>query len=131
MSKQLFYNQLLQEEKELQEALEAVRTLKKRYVSEDSPQKSISFDDASHNIEAATLEGYDKAWILPEKVHYGLKQIKKGTVDDVVEVLVKLDSSFSQDKAKRVTTNHLSKLYRASKIGATKIGNKYRYFIKE
>jgi hypothetical protein len=131
MSKDTFYRQLLLEEKELSDALDAVRRLKKYYdTNETKSQKSLPFDEPQHNI-IATIDGYDQEWTLHQKTIYALNTVKTGTADDVALKLVDLDSSFSKDKAKKVATHHLSLAYRNNEIGATKVGKKYRYFIKE
>lgn len=131
MSKDLFYQQLLAQEKELLDTLDAIRKLKKHYTIVDVPQQNIPFKEPEHNIVASIKnDGYDKAWIVKDKVLFSLKQLGKGTADEVADVLIKIDGDFEESKANRACTTHLSALYRDNVIGASKVGKKYRYYIK-
>ena len=130
MSKDLFYLQLLAQEQELMETLEAIRKLKKHYNKFEATQQAIPFVEPQHNEVAITNKGdYDKEWIIKDKVFYALKCINQGTADEVANTLSKLDDEFSKSKAKRVSTNHLSRMFRANAIGASQTGKKYRYYI--
>ncbi|MDG5490540.1 hypothetical protein [Psychroserpens sp. SPM9] len=129
MNKELFYKQLLQEEKDLVATLEAVRLLKKRYEADSKPQTSIPFNEPAHDFTAMS-DGYDQEWVQKEKVLYALKHITKGTAEDVAKTLLSLDNEFDESKAFNIATIKLSRLYRDGIIGATKVGKKYRYFVK-
>jgi len=131
MSKDLFYQQLLAQERELLETLDAIKKLKKHYTIVDVPQQNIPFKEPEHNkVALNNNEGYDNAWIVKDKVFYALKQLSKGTAEEVSKVLSNIDSDFDEDKAKRACTTHLSAMYRDEHIGASKIGKKFRYYIK-
>lgn len=134
MSKKLFYNQLKEQEKELNEALLAVRALMKHYDSdaESKPQTSLEFKEEKHNINVDN-SAFDKNWTIPDKILYSLKQLDngQGLVTDVASMLIELDSSFSKDRAKKACTHHLSLLYGKGVIEASKIGMKYKYSIKK
>ncbi len=127
-----FYKQLLEEERKLIEDLSAVRVLIKRYKPDNEAyQGNIPFKEAEHNTVAIKGDGYDKDWVQEEKVFFALKQINKGTVNDVAKVLNSLDEEYSMKRARTAATNKCSRLYRDGRIGATKVGRKYRYFIKD
>lgn len=130
MSKDVFYKQLIEQERELSNALNAVRELKKYYDGNSKSQSVIEFEEPKHN-QVATIKGYDKDWIVKDKVHYVLKSLNKATASEVAEKLIDFDEDFSKTKANRVSTHYLSVLKRGDVIGATKIGKKNRYYIKE
>lgn len=124
-----FYNQLLEQEKNLVSKIEeyegllsSVRDLLKHY----DQSKELKILATKSKVD----EAYDKDWIIKDKVHYALKSIVKGTADEVAEKLLELDDSFTADKASKVSTHHLSGLYRDKFIDAIKIGKKYRYYAK-
>ncbi|MFT0713686.1 hypothetical protein [Flagellimonas lutimaris] len=124
-----FYNQLLEQEKNLVSKIEEYKGLlsKVRDLLEHFEQNN---DLKSVQTNTRTDDAYDKEWIIKDKVLYALKSIVKGTADEVAERLLELDDSFSQDKASRVSTHHLSGLYRDKLIDAVKVGKKYRYYSK-
>lgn len=129
MSNTDFYNQLLEQEKSLvskieeyQGLLSSVRDLLKHY-NQSKELKTLA-------TKSKLDEAYDKDWTIKDKVHYALKSIVKGTADEVAERLSELDDSFDSEKASRVSTHHLSGLYRDKFIDAIKVGKKYRYYAK-
>ena len=128
MSKDVFYRQLLQQEEELQKALNAIKELKKYFEINTKNQAVIDFKEPTHNKVALT-DGYDKDWTIKEKVHYVLKLLNEATASEVAEKLVQLDEDFSKAKANKVSTHYLSTLFRGDVIGASKVGKKNRYFI--
>ena len=130
MDKSIFFKQLLKQEEELSKALDAVRELKKYYYVDTKSQGVLEFEEPEHN-KVATIDGYDKDWIIKDKVYYILKALNKATASEVADKLVDLDEEFSKKKASRVSTHYLSVLKRNNIIGATKIGKKNRYYIKE
>lgn len=129
MSNTDFYNQLLEQERSLlakideyEGLLSSVRDLIKHY-NQSSELKKLA-------TKTPNIEPYDREWTIKQKVHYALKSIVKGTADEVAERLSELDDTFDADKASKVSTHHLSGLYRDKFIDAVKVGKKYRYYAK-
>ncbi len=124
-----FYYILVKEEERLKKALEGITMLKELY------SKSPGIDFSKPSIlytppESEVFEDYDKHWPHESKVKYAINHLKSGVVDDVAELLSRIDN-FNYEKAKIVSRTWLSRLFRAGEIGAEDMGNKYRYFIKE
>ncbi len=130
MSKQDFYNQLVSQEIELEEALASVRKLKKYYEQEQGDNVVITVQENRKIYTNPNLPEFDKEWTQREKVQYALTSINKGTAEEVAERLLDLDDSFSKEKANHIATHKLSALYRNKLIDAVKVGKKYRYYAK-
>ena len=135
MNKKVIYQELLKEEAELSEALEKVRGLRKYYEEAfgfgDEPQKKIEFKEPEHN-SIAEKKGYDQSWIFDDKAIYILKLMGgQGMTSQHAEKWVTVDTSLSLKRAKYLSRKHLSKLFNDGRIGATRVGSKNRYYIKE
>tara|TARA_R110002051_G_scaffold149010_1_gene221537 strand:- start:4141 stop:4533 length:393 start_codon:yes stop_codon:yes gene_type:complete len=128
MNSNSFFNHLIEEEKRLISALEAVRLLKQNYAllqyNSDKNESAIQ----SINPISENKITYDIEWSQKEKVKYALKLIGRGVVDEVAEKLNEIDSTINLDNAKRICTTKLSQLYRDKEIDAKKVGKKYRYY---
>ncbi|AWX45497.1 hypothetical protein HME9304_02516 [Flagellimonas maritima] len=137
MSKKTIYNELLKEEKELQDTLDKVRGLIRHYAEaygfDDKPQKKIEFREPEHN-SVAIKEGYDIEWAYWEKTMYLLKEHKKLTSSELSDLLYKHENGkIDEDRAGKIARSQLSDLYKRDKIGASLVGkgNKRRYYLKE
>lgn len=135
MSKKLFYQELLKEEKELSDALDKIRGLLKYYGVESeinvNPQKSIVFEEPSNNIVASNNE-YDNAWTYKKKVLFILGEFGGSALSsEVTKRVIELDGT-EKVKAGKAVRGNLSALYSKDVIGAELIGEgtKRRYFIK-
>lgn len=69
---------------------------------------------------------------IPDKLYVALYKIKNGTVHDIVNSLLKLDTTYPPLKALKDARNNLSKLFRNGTISAKKgkKGRGYIYSIK-
>lgn len=135
MSKQSFYQDLLNEEKEVLDALDNIRGLLKYYGVEPekntTPQKSIVFDEPSNNIVASNNE-YENAWTYKEKVLFILKELGGSALSsEVTKRVIEYDGT-EKVKAGKAVRGNLSTLYSKGKIGAELIeeGTKRRYYLK-
>lgn len=137
MSKKTIYDELLKEEKELQDTLDKVRGLITHYGEiydfDTRPQRKIEFEEPEHNSIAVT-DGYDKAWTYEEKTMFLLRQHKQLTSPELRDLLFKHEEGkIDKDRAGKAARSKLSTLRKNGKIGASSVGkgNKMRYYLKE
>lgn len=134
MSKNLFYQQLLLEEKELQEALDSIKKLKNYYkVDSEKKQSTLEFEEPEHNIVPSVngSDEYDSNFTNEQKIFFVLRKLGSSIVPDIAKYLVSIDDYYSEESAKKMATLQCSKLYRAGKLSAVDVGNRYKYSIKQ
>jgi hypothetical protein len=72
---------------------------------------------------------YSKNLTWSEKVMWSVKEIGSGFVDNITEVIAKLEPDLNKKNIKGMVTQYSSQLKKSGNLKYEKIGIKYKYFI--
>jgi len=133
-TKKTFYQELINRRDKYKKALLAIEALLEiEKENSDEADNEVNSEPISRHanygvdsLVSVTIENL-YTQVVPVKVLFALRLVKKGTAKDVAEKLKELIPAYSENRAHKDARHHLSKFKVAGVIQSETIGNKNLY----